>query len=149
VFNSPPPGDSRSRLPIAAMAHAVQMRPSPTRGRCPRPVSRRRVHGHAERGVMNGPMPAEDRALVHALMWDGWYRDGYTARDASGSRLWRFRSGHCLEDPHRRTIHVRADSQHEAMQRMLRHLERAPAPATGSRAEPTAVLAAPWAGSGI
>jgi hypothetical protein len=76
---------------------------------------------------MDEATPPQDRALVQALMLRGWYRDGRADADPDGRVLWRFRSGHNLDDPNRKTVLVRARSQHAAMRALLARLEQAEA----------------------
>ena len=73
---------------------------------------------------MDEPTPSRERDLVEALMLRGWYRDGRAGGDAEGRVLWRFRSGHNLDDLGRKVVLVRARSQQAAMRALLARLEQ-------------------------
>jgi hypothetical protein len=73
---------------------------------------------------MDDQTTTENRKLVEALMLRGWYREGQVKVDVDGREVWRFRSGHNLEDPLRKTVLVRARSEQAAMQALLARLEQ-------------------------
>jgi hypothetical protein len=74
--------------------------------------------------LLDERLSPQDRELVQALMLRGWYRDGQEPPDDTGRSVWRFRSGHSLEDPQRKTILIRARSQRAAMQALLDRLRQ-------------------------
>jgi hypothetical protein len=71
--------------------------------------------------VARGTSP-EDRALIEALMQQGWYRERELPPDLPGLGRWRFRAGHDREDPARPSVIVRAPSERLAMQTLLESL---------------------------
>jgi hypothetical protein len=64
----------------------------------------------------------EYRQLVQDMMLCGWYRDGAEPGTEGRPPLWHFRHGHCTDGQLRPVLSMRAPSEMEAMQAVLRHL---------------------------